>query len=579
MKLQHWQNDINEQVQGKNRLRFIFWLTVLCFLAIILRTIYLQIYQADYLKGLAKGRNSQLRRIPTQKGSIITKEGSFLAVSVPVFSIYADPSEISNYQLYAAKINEIIPIGKDYIAELLKSPGKFVWIQRFVQDKQKQKIADLNFKGLSYVRDFKRLYPAQDYLASVLGFSGRQSQGLEGMEHNFDAHLSNNIPQPDIWDRLYGPSVLGTSGGNLRLTINDSYQHIAKQELIDKVQQSGAQSGMVIVMESKTGALLAVASHPVVNPNIFGFYHNRQALNPFVGGIYEPGSTFKIITLAIALDDRYITEQSTFNCYNGQHSFFGQIINDTIPLGISNLADIIKKSSNICAAQIGLSIPSKVFYEGITRFGFLRKTGINLLGEVSGQLRHYDKWKKIDQAILSYGHGIGVSPLQMITAINVIANDGVFVKPYVIEELLDSYNNPLPKPKNTPRRVVSSDTASLMKSYMKGVVSNQGTARLGQIKGLKVAGKTGTARKFDRQLNSYSKTDYILSFIGFLPADNPKFTILTLLDDPKKAMSSNTPVVTPLFRDIALRILTISDPIAHKTLRVTAGDKHLPLFK
>ena len=247
-------------------MRLVFWCMAGLMLIILLRSAYLQLYQNDRFDKLALIRDDQLKSLPVQKGTIKTKDGEILALSRPVFSIYADPSEIKDRQTAAKQINDIIPISEAKIAALLETPGKFVWIKRFVDNWQKEAIAELGLRGVSYVRDFERIYPAQNYLANIIGFSGKAGQGLEGIEYKFDEHLSDNLPANDLGDWLYGPAVLGTSGGSIILTIKDNYQHIVEQELAAKVEEDKAASGIVMVMESKTGAILAAASYPAQKP-------------------------------------------------------------------------------------------------------------------------------------------------------------------------------------------------------------------------------------------------------------------------------------------------------------------------
>ena len=289
-----------------------------------------------------------------------------------------------------------------------------------------------------------------------------------------------------------------------------------------------------------------------------------------MGKIYEPGSTFKIITVAIALDHTVIDVQDKFDCFMGAHDFFGQKITDTSALGISDLTTIIKKSSNICAAQIGLLIPKQDFYQGIKKFGFLAKSGIALPGEVSGQLHPLDSWRKIDQAILSYGHGIAATPLQVMAAINTIANDGFYITPYIIDRLLDSEGKERKLDRKSPTKAISKNTAKAIKNYMTAVVSKEGTGRSAVIKGIKIAGKTGTTRKFDPALNRYSEEDFTLSFIGFLPADDPQLTIITIINEPSKK-ADRLPGVTPLFRKVALRILNLAEPMVAKSVELESS--------
>lgn len=567
----------NQKNNSKALSVIFFTLISLAFIAVLARAFYLQIIQHDTLVKLADNRNKQIKTLPVQKGTILAKDGSLLAASVPVFLVYADPSMIKDTQYYTDRLADILEIDKANLKNLLSKQGRFVILKENLKAYKKKELEALNLIGIGYQQNFQRIYPAQSYLSSILGFSGREDIGLEGLEYSFNQHLIDNSTQTDLLDELYGNTLPGTRGGNVRLTIDDRFQHIAEKELETAIKKSRSKSGTVLILESKTGAILAAAHQPSLNPNIQQLYTDKTTLSPFVGAVYEPGSTFKIITISVALEGGFIKPEESFDCHQGKYKIARHTINDISPIGRASLAQIIQKSSNICAAKIGLKIDKNYFYESILKFGFLDKINIAIKGESAGLLQDSNKWKKVDQAILAYGHGIAVTPLQMIAAINVIANDGIYIKPYLVAELIDSYGKTIEAVTPKTRKVLSYEVASLIKSYMQGVVSPQGTGRLAAIDGIKIAGKTGTTLKFDYALKQYSQSNYILSFIGFFPADDPKITIFTMLDNPKPRKNSDDQrSVTPLFRSIAQHIINLEYPIASQT--VLADNNHQTIF-
>ncbi len=365
----------------------------------------------------------------------------------------------------------------------------------------------------------------------------------------------DNTGLSNTWNYLYNnPRLKTLSGGSLYLTIDSKIQYFAEQELKKAIFAMEAKNGVAIVMESKTGNILSMANIPDYDPNNFDRYDSSRYFNRAVTATYEPGSTFKVITIASALDSKTIQRESIFYCEEGEYQIQDRVIHDVAKYGWLPLEKIIQKSSNICAAKIGQRIPRPIFYRAIREFGFGTKTGISLPGEVSGKVHNYQDWSDTDVATMSFGHTISATPIQVITAINTIAAGGVLVKPRIIKSALKSDGSEVFRANNKGEQIINQNTAKIMKTFMVSVTKPGGTGSLARIKGVSVAGKTGTSRKFDQRKREYSKTNHISSFIGFFPAEDPQITILVVIDEPQKKYL-HSKGAAPVFRKIAEHVI------------------------
>ena len=335
------------------------------------------------------------------------------------------------------------------------------------------------------------------------------------------------------------------------LTIDENIQYFAEKELKKQVEKMKASRGQVIVMESKTASILAMANYPNYNPNYFSDYSTKTYLNWAVNSAYEPGSTFKVITLAAALEEKLINPQQKIYCEEGYFFIGGSIIRDVKPYSHLKLHEVLQKSSNICALKVGRLIDNKKFHQYILDFGFGKKTNIELPGEVKGVVHDYKKWSNLDKAVISYGHSISVTPIQLISAINTIANDGMYISPTIIRQTQNALNNYIKLPEQIKKKVISKKTSQILSKMMVSVTQKGGTGYLANIPNIEIAAKTGTARKYDKEQGQYSTESHILSFVGFLPAEKPQLTILVILDDPQKIAGVNRSAA-PLFKSVAI---------------------------
>ncbi|MGW8325836.1 MAG: peptidoglycan D,D-transpeptidase FtsI family protein, partial [Desulfobacterales bacterium] len=427
--------------------------------------------------------------------------------------------------------------------------------------KEAEAVKNLNLDGLDFLLEHKRFYPNKTLSAQLIGFTDIDDHGLEGIEFNYNDELSGEIVRYKVLRDAHGRGFeaenmtgLSSSGKNLVLTIDSTVQYISEKALAETVEEFSAKSGMAVVMVPKTGAILAMAHVPLFNPNALkkfqrNFWRNRIITDPF-----EPGSTMKIFSAAAAIESGSSSPSSIFFCENGAYKMGRHIIHDTHEHGWLSLQQIIKYSSNIGAIKFSAITGPEYLSRTFQNFGFGSKTGIDCPGETTGSLPPFRRWTKVDAGTISFGQGISVSALQLITATSAIANKGILMKPYVVQAITD-HNGRLIKsfgPKRI-RRAVSEKTARALSRIMHTVITEGGTGVNAALEGYSVSGKTGTAQKIDEN-GGYSFEKYMASFVGFAPVENPKIAVLVVVNEPQKQHYGGT-VAAPAFKAIAQKTL------------------------
>lgn len=544
--------NITNQLISKSFSQRVLWIRRIFFIIvgiIVLRSVYLQIVVRPKLENLSERQRRQRKTIQLQRGPILDADENLLAVSLPLRSFFIIPSEVTEPNKTARKLAKTLNMNREKVQKKLTSKSTFVWLNRNTKPEVTAAINEMKLPGIHSLKEYQRYYPLRDHASQLLGFSGLDSKGLEGVEYYFNQHLLPKGRQHwnDDENKL---NFNRYSGGSLKLTIRGKLQYHTEKELQKAVDTMEAKSGVAIIMESQTGKVLAMANIPDFDPNRFNNYNSSNFFNRAIAATYEPGSTFKVITLASALDTKSIKKDNIFNCENGSYQIHDRVIHDTKKHGWLTLEKILQKSSNICAAKIGQLITKPVFYKKIREFGFGSKTGISLPGETTGKVHPYQRWTDIDVATLSYGHSISVTPLQILTAVNSMATGGIIVPPTIVEEAKTAAGKTVEMPPRSPHRIVSDEVAKLLKRYMIAVTQKGGTAYSARIPGITIAGKTGTSRKFDAKKGRYSSRNHISSFVGFFPAEAPKLSIMVVLDDPAKPYLRVKSAV-PVFREIA----------------------------
>lgn len=538
---------------------------VLCFGFIVMRAYRMQVLERGKSLTLAQQQYYSRRiNVAPHRGTIYDSRGRELAVSMRVNSLYAQPAKIKDKALVATRIAPILGRDPRDIARLLSSPKPFVWLQRKINPLQQERIEALHLRGVDFIPESRRFYPNFELGAHVIGFAGMDSQGLEGLERAYDKYLKTAtkyvVLDRDALGRLiYLPErERGMQAPyDLHLTLDLRVQYIAERELSKEVMDQRAKGGMVVVMEPSTGKILAMAIQPSFNPNLFEEYSPDRWRNRAVTDPFEPGSLLKAFLLAAALQEDTVKENDIIFCENGAYPLPGHTIHDMSPHGWLTVRDIVRLSSNIGSYKIGKELGAKRFYRHLHAFGFNEKTGVDLLGEDVGTIRPPADWSPVDLAIISFGQGLSVTALQLTTALSCIANGGKLMKPYIVERITDEEGTVIAEfAPQVRRKVLPPEICQRITSVMKGVVRS-GTGKRGRVPGYAVAGKTATSQKVDPVTGRYSKVKSIASFMGFLPADEPRMAILVVVDEPR-ATPYGGATATPLFQRIAEELMRYS---------------------
>lgn len=524
------------------RIRLIGVVFILGFALVAMRAFDLQVLQEQQWDERAERQHQKIIPLTPQRGTIFDSKGEELAVSVDVDSIYVEPRKLEDRAAAAKQLAKALGLSVREVGSKLKGNSNFVWLKRQVSPSQSESVKAMALKGVGMIKEPRRFYPNAGIAAHLLGFTGLDPEGLEGLELKYDKMILGRggylVMERDALGRGIGtglPQVQGaTHGHDLYLTIDKNLQYLAERELADGLRKTEAKAGTVVMLEPSTGKVLAMASYPEYNPNAYTRFKPSQWRNRAVCDSFEPGSTFKVFLMAAALNEAVITTKQKIDCENGEFRVGGKDIHDHKPHQKLTPGDIIKYSSNIGAAKIGKLLERQAFYSYIRDFGFGDQTGIDLPGEVVGLLRPPDKWFEVDLAAISFGQGISVTPIQLAAAVAAIANGGYLMEPYLVDRVVDSQGQvTLQNQPHMVRKVVAQDIAQTVARMMETTTDEDGTAFNARVPGFRVAGKTGTAQKVDAVTGGYSTDKWVTSFVGFLPAEAPRLVMLVTIDEPK----------------------------------------------
>lgn len=545
------------------------------------RLVDLQVYRASEMRGQARKQQEQVITLDARRGLLYDRTGRELAMSIGVDSVYAVPAEIEDPARTAAQLAPVLGIEQASIPSLtakLTGDKLFVWVKRKIDPQVRAAVAALGLKGVAFARENKRFYPHGERAAQVLGWVGMDNKGMDGLELSLDSKVRGQNGQVFALRDARGKRFLKITrrepvpGENIVLTIDETIQFIAERELRQAMKDTGAASGSVIVMDPRNGDILALANDPTYNPNRPGDSDAGSRTNRSIVDAYEPGSTFKIVTFAAALEKQLVRPGDMFDCQMGSIRIGRATIRDHKPFGVLSVTEILEKSSNIGAIKIGLRLKEADLNDYIHRFGFGAKTGIELPGEARGLVREPKDWSGVSQATLSFGQEISVTPLQLATAISAVANNGVLQPPRILLRELDANGSVVSTTAPRPsRRILEESTVRDLKRMMMAVV-DEGTARAARMPGYSIAGKTGTAQKIGAD-GTYAANRYVASFAGFVPASRPALTILVVLDEPRGSLYHGGDIAAPVFRRIALPSLRYLGVPAEPDRFVEEGDE------
>jgi cell division protein FtsI (penicillin-binding protein 3) len=530
---------------------FLLWLAV-----IGVRAGYWQIYRGEWLQDQAESQVKEKLIIRGKRGTIYDAHHQAMAVSIETFSVAAYPGRIEDKAKAASRLAKAMGLKRSTVRRKLTGGRHFVWLQRKATPKVVDAVRALGMTGVDFIPEHNRFYPNTTLAAQVLGFTGIDDHGLEGVEFFYDQELKGGEQTVTILKDALGRgfdadqlAIAQQAGNNLVLTLDRHIQYIAEQALAEAVNKHKAKSGMALVMNPKTGALLAVAHHPVFNPNTYRKYNRSAWRNRAITDPFEPGSTMKIFSVAAALETGKMGPSTIFYCENGTYTVGDHAVHDTKSHGWLSIQQIVKYSSNIGAVKMVEKIGSRTLFDGLKGFGFGQRTSVDSPGESPGSLSHYKRWTVVDTGAIAFGQGVSVTALQLITAVSALANDGLMMKPYIVQAVTDPNGRLLRniEPKAV-RHVVTAETARTVRRIMRTVITPGGTGIEADLAGYEVCGKTGTAQKIDEN-GRYASHKYVASFVGFSPAKQPALTVLVIVDEPK-GISYGGLVAAPAFRKI-----------------------------
>ena len=485
----------------------LIWIGIICF-----RLVRLQVVK--YTDFMARAERQQNRTIPVlpRRGNIYDRNGYALAMSIDVDSVFAVPSEVSDPEQTASLLSKVLNMDPQEIVTRMQASRNFAYLKRRIDADTANRVKELNLRGIYFRKEPERFYPKRELAAQVLGYVGMDDEGLGGLEREFDDDL-HGIPGQEMisidarrakFSRVERPP---DPGQNLVLTIDQTIQYIAEKELDQGMEDTKAIAGTVVVENPRTGEILALANRPNFNPNNFNSVPAESLKNRAVSDVYEPGSVFKIVTYSAALDQHLITPDDKVDCQHGAIDVFGMKIHDHESLGVVTMAEALAHSSDVAAIKVGMKVGPDRLYHYIKDYGFGQQTGIELPGETRGLSKPVNHWSKVSIGAISMGQEIGVTPLQAISLVSTIANDGMYTPPRIVAGELPPDSKALPVVFHPAQqhRVISTLTAAQMKKMLEGVVLD-GTARRAMLDGYTIAGKTGTAQKVDPNTGVYSKT-------------------------------------------------------------------------
>jgi len=524
---------------SRGRLLFLMGFLFLWMCAVAARLVSLQVFRYGEFTQRAARQQQRTVEVAPRRGVIYDRNGHELAMTVLVDSVFAVPSEIPDQANAAGLVAHVLGSDPREVLDKLQSSRNFVWLARKVDNDTSTRLHQLNLRGIYFQKEFKRFYPKNELAAQVLGYVGTDDEGLGGIERSFDDRLRGKpgkmLVSVDARQQSLGRiEKQPDPGGNIVLTLDEQIQYIAERELDRAVNESHAAGGTIVVQNPATGELLALASRPTFNPNDLRNSSPAALTNRSISDIYEPGSTFKIVTLSAAIEEKLARPDEIVDCQMGSIKIFGHTIHDHKAYGDLTVAQILQNSSDVGAIKLGLRLGEQRLDHYIRAYGFGSQTGIELPGETRGLAKPVSRWSKVSIGAISMGQEIGVTPVQVVSMVSAIANDGVYTPPRIVAGVV--------APQSTPQtisfhpaeqhRVISTMTAAEMKKMLEDVVL-YGTGKKAILDGYSSAGKTGTAQKVDPRTGRYSKVNYIASFAGFAPVNKPAITVLVVLDSPK----------------------------------------------
>ena len=523
------------------------------------KLVYLQVFKRADLEARAERQQERTQASPAKRGDILDRRGRVLATSVDADTVYAVPTEIDDAAAAArtlcGALGDCDSRERQALADRLSQRKAFAYVRRQVSPEQARRVTDLNLDGVGFMKESKRFYPNKELAAHLLGWVGIDNKGLGGIESTYDSQIRGKpgtiVVHTDARRHVFARAERPpTAGSSIELTIDEYLQHIAERELHRGVRENVAPGGSAIIMNPRTGEILAMANEPTFNPNAYRDFDDAERRNRGIQDLYEPGSTFKVVTASAAIEEKVLSTDALIDTNPGRLRIGNRVITDDAGRnnGVLSFTKVIVKSSNIGAVKIGFKVGTERMSRFVNLYGFGRQVSPDFPAENPGIVWRPEKWTDTALASVSMGYQVAVTPLQMVAAVSSVANGGSYVEPRVIRAVYRDGRRYQLAPKAL-RRTVSADTAATLTSIMEGVVTD-GTAKRAQIPGYTIAGKTGTAQKLIN--GHYSHSDHNASFVGFLPSRAPELAIVVVIDSAKGPNGDHGgTVAAPIFRNIA----------------------------
>ena len=534
------------------RSRFIVAMVGLSFAVLVGRAVYIQIIGTDFYQQQGEKRFTQVLEMPASRGRVLDRNGQVLATSVPVPSIWAIPKDFEADVQQRKALARLLEMKPAELDQKLEGSRNFAWLSRQVDEQRWLQVQALGIKGVHQLREYRRQYPEGESAAHVVGFTNIEEKGQEGIELAFQSQLQGQDgSRAVVRDRLgrvvedVGEQVDALNGRDIQLSIDSKVQFFAYQRVRDAVKEHGAKAGSVVVLDVKSGEVLALANYPSFDPGDRRTLSGAQLRNRALTDTFEPGSTMKPFVISLALESGRVTPQTQIQTAPGSIMITGRTIRDAHPHGMLSVAEVIQKSSNVGTVKLAMQMKAREMWELFAALGIGQKPQIDFPGAVTGRLRPYKSWRPIEQATMSYGYGLSVSLFQLARAYSVLAHDG---------ELLPS--TILHRDRTEPGvRVMTPQTARAVRSMLQLAAGPGGTAPLAQTQGYSVGGKTGTAHK--QEGKSYAANKYRAWFVGMAPIDQPRIVVAVMVDEPSKGKYYGGLVAAPVFSQVVQQTLRL----------------------
>lgn len=558
-------NKRKERVKDLRRLGIVILAVMLFWTVLVFRLVHIQIINKGKYVDMANHQYVQEEKLETSRGIIYDRNLTCMAINQPILSIGMDLTLLTDPNLAAEKLSKIL--GKNYqtLLQSFTRNKNFVWVAREVKQELANRILVENIPGIHLIKESRRVYPNKHIASQLIGFTDVDERGLSGIEYAFDEELKGRSGKIFRQKDAFGVKLANVNygmqapeaGKDVALTIDCTYQSIVQEELRHSIREYGADGGIVVMLKPKTGEVLAMACEPGFDLNLAR--HSAEGLwrNRAITDVFEPGSTFKIVLMSAILQERIMSLNDTVFCENGRYEILKEVIRDHKGYGDLPLGDVLVYSSNIGMGKISKKIEPNVFYKYARNFGFGNLTNIRLGGEITGELKHPVHWSEFTSIAMGYGYEVAVTPIQLAMAYAAIANGGKLLEPQIVKTIGENLKETGSVEPIVVRQILTPGTAKMMRDLLEQVV-DRGTGKKARINDLRICGKTGTAHKWDVATRSYSTNDYLSSFVGFYPADDPEILICTMIDNPRTTYWGGE-VATPTFKRIVQRLINLDD--------------------